>query len=253
MVWVVNLAALLAARPVPDRQSRQRHAVGSGRHRQCDPRPGFSARRPECRPAPGPVSASGNASGGSTLDSATRVGNRSGGANGATSGTVGGSVDAQLIGTDAVRDAAGRGVNTVGNVAGRVRDTAGAVGNRARGAVSNLTGRAANAAGNAAGSGSGSLSAAGGNGALSGNLALAGSGAAQGGAFPVNTGMVVNDAQGRAIGAVQSVRTNAQGAVERVLVKVGERIANLPAANFSGSGNVLVSAMGQGDVSSAAK
>ena len=201
----------------------------------------------------GRVSASGNATGGSTLDSATRVGNRSGGANGTTSGSVGGGVDAQLIGTDAVRDAAGRGVNTVGNIAGRARDTAGAVGNRARGAVSNLTGRAANAAGNAAGSGSGSLSAAGGNGALSGNLALAGSGAAQGGSFPVNTGMVVNDAQGRAIGAVQSVRTNAQGAVERVLVKVGDRIANLPAANFSGSGNVLVSAMGQGDVSSAAK
>ena len=201
----------------------------------------------------GRVTALGEAGGGSTLDSATRVGNRSGSANGAASGTVGGGVDAQLVGTDAVRDVAGRGVNTVGNVAGRVRDTAGAVGDRARGAASNLTERAANAGGNVAGSASGSASATGGNGSLAGNLALAGSGAAQGGAFPVNTGMVVRDAQGRAIGAVQSVRTNARGAVERVLVKVGDKVANLPAANFSGSGNVLVSAMGQGDVSSAAK
>ncbi|MFN3775037.1 MAG: hypothetical protein ACK4SP_04665 [Sphingomonas parapaucimobilis] len=183
----------------------------------------------------GRVAASGEAVGGSTLDSATRVGSQSGGANGSASGAVGGGVDARLVGTDAVRD------------------TAGAVGNRARGTVSNLTNRAANAGGSVAGSGSGNASATGGNGSLAGNLALAGSGAAQGGAFPVDTGMVVNDAQGRAIGAVQSVRTNARGAVERVLVKMGDKVANLPAANFSGSGNVLVSAMGQGDLSSAAK
>ena len=205
----------------------------------------------------GRVAASGDASGGSTLDNATRIGQVSGGGNGSASGSLGGGVDAQLVGTDAVRDTTGRGVNTVGNVAGQVRDTAGTVGNRARGAVSNLADRAANsgaaAAGSATGSGSGALSAAGGSLSGAGNLALAGSGAAQGGAFPVNPGMAVTDARGRALGAVQSVRANAQGAVERVLVKVGNRVADLPATNFSGSGNVLVSAMGQGDVRSAAQ
>ncbi|MGW8139024.1 hypothetical protein [Sphingomonas zeae] len=107
----------------------------------------------------GRVAASGEAAGSSTLDSATRVGSQSGGANGSASVTVGGGVDVQLIGTDAVRDVAGRGVNTVGNVTGRARDTAGAVGNRARGAVSNLTERAANASGVVTGSGSALVSA----------------------------------------------------------------------------------------------
>ncbi len=201
----------------------------------------------------GRVSASGNASGGGALDQATRVGQSSGGANGATSGAVGGSVDAQLVGTDAVRDAAGRTVSTVGQVADRARSTAGAVGNRARGTVANLADRASNAGGNVAGavtgSGSAALSGAGGNASVMGNLALAGSGAAQGGAFPVNPGMAVTDAKGRAIGAVQSVRSNAEGAVQQVLVKVGNKVAAVPAANFSGSGNVLVSAMGQGELS----
>ncbi|WP_230482936.1 hypothetical protein [Sphingomonas sp. Leaf21] len=198
----------------------------------------------------GRVAASGEASGGSTLDSATRIGRASGAGSGSASGSAGGGVDAQLVGTDTVRAVAGRGVNAVGNAAGRVRDTAGAVGERARGTAASLTDRAANssagAAGSASGSGSGLLSAA------SGTLALSGSGAAQGGAFPVNPGMAVTDAKGRAIGAVQSVRTNAQGAVERVLVKVGDRVADLPAANFSGSGSALVSAMGQGEVKRAA-
>jgi hypothetical protein len=206
----------------------------------------------------GRVAASGDASGGSTLDSATRIGRASGSGSGSgsASGSLGGGVDAQLIGTDAVRDAAGRGVNTVGNVAERARNIAGAVGNRARGAVSNLADRAAatggNVAGSTAGSGSGALSGAGGNLSATGNLALAGSGAAQAGGFAVNPGMAVTDARGRAIGAVQSVRTNAQGAVERVLVKVGNRVADLPAANFSGSGSALISAMGQGEVKKAA-
>jgi hypothetical protein len=201
----------------------------------------------------GRVSASGTAAVDTAVDSATRTDRQSGGANGTASGSLGGSADAQLIGTDAVRDVAGRGVNSVGAVAERTRSTAGAVADRARGTVGNVADRAGAIGGNATAGANGAASAGGGSGSLTGNLALAGSGAARGGAFPVGSGMAVTDAQGRAIGAVQSVRTNAQGTVDRVLVKVGDKIANLPAANFSGSGSVLVSTMGQGEVSNAAK
>ena len=189
----------------------------------------------------GRVSASADASGGGAVDHATRVGDHSASANGSASGALGGGVDARLVGTDAVRDAAGRAANTAGNVAGRARDTAGAVAARA----SNVGG---NAVGAVSGSGSAALAGAGGQGSAMGNLALAGSGAAQGGAFPVNPGMAVTDARGRAIGAVQSVRSNAEGAVQQVLVKIGDKVAAVPAANFSGSGDVLVSAMGQGEL-----
>jgi hypothetical protein len=63
----------------------------------------------------------------------------------------------------------------------------------------------------------------------------------------------VTDAKGRAIGTVQDVRTTASGKVRDVVVAVGNRTATLPAANFSGSGDALVSAMGKGEVKDAAK
>ena len=52
---------------------------------------------------------------------------------------------------------------------------------------------------------------------------------------------------GRAIGSVRSVATDAKGRVKSVLVSVGDRTASIPASNFTGSGSVLVSAMGRGD------
>ena len=55
------------------------------------------------------------------------------------------------------------------------------------------------------------------------------------------------------IGTVQSVRTTASGAVEAVTVAVGNRLASLPAGNFSGSGDVLVSQMGKAEVARSAK
>jgi hypothetical protein len=65
--------------------------------------------------------------------------------------------------------------------------------------------------------------------------------------------MAVTDARGRAIGTVQAVRSTARGSVQSVLVKVGKKTAELPAANFSGSGTALVSAMGKGEVKDAAQ
>jgi hypothetical protein len=82
-----------------------------------------------------------------------------------------------------------------------------------------------------------------------GPLALAGTAAANAaGTFDVSPGMAIEDARGRTIGEVQSVRTTANGMVDSVIVEVGNRTASLPAANFSGSGDVLVSALSKGEL-----
>ncbi|MFC0307399.1 hypothetical protein ACFFIH_23915, partial [Rhizorhabdus histidinilytica] len=102
----------------------------------------------------------------------------------------------------------------------------------------------ATGSGNAAGTASGGL----------GQLALAGSAAANAaGSFDVAPGMLVQDARGRVIGTVQDVRSTARGTVQSVVMQVGDATATLPAANFNGSGNVLVSAMGKGEVKKTAK
>lgn len=64
---------------------------------------------------------------------------------------------------------------------------------------------------------------------------------------------MVRDVSGEAIGRVQSVRRNAAGRVESVTMAVGRRVTTLPADNFSVQGNVLVSAMGEGEVKRAAR
>ena len=74
------------------------------------------------------------------------------------------------------------------------------------------------------------------------------------GAIPaLNPGQTVRDARGEAIGRVQSVRRNAAGRVESVTMAVGRRMVTIPADNFSVQGDVLVSAMGEGQVKRAAK
>jgi hypothetical protein len=78
-----------------------------------------------------------------------------------------------------------------------------------------------------------------------------GSGMLSGGLPALDPGARVEDARGRLIGRVQSVRRNAEGQVESVAVAVGRRTATLPAGNFSADGNVLVSAMGKGAVEKA--
>jgi hypothetical protein len=208
----------------------------------------------------GHVKASNSTATDSALDNNAVIGNRSLTANGSASGNADGGVDTQLVGTDAVRGAARGAVDTTrsaaGNAVDRAQTATGNIRDRARNTTGGLVDRAStaggNASGSAAGSGSGALSTLAGSASGAGNLALAGSGAANAGAFPINPGMVVTDAKGHAIGTVQSVRSTAGGAVQRVLVTVGKKTADLPAANFAGSGSALVSAMGKGDVKNAA-
>lgn len=192
----------------------------------------------------GHASASGSAAGDGVLDSSTVIGRSAlgGSATGSMSGS--GGADAQLIGTDAVRGATGRASGIARGAVGTTRGTASGALSGAGNAASNGYGAAGSAAGSGSGMASGNL----------GQLALAGTAAANGaGSFAVAPGMAVTDTRGRVIGAVQSVRTTARGTVQQVVMQVGKRTATLPAANFSGSGNVLVSAMGKGEVKDAAK
>lgn len=191
------------------------------------------------------VGGSASSEGSTLLDGNSPLGGGSAATHG--SGNASGSADAQLIGTDALRSTArgamdeARGLARRGREAvGSVRDTAGG----ARNAVGNAVG---STAGDATGSAGGSAAGAGGVG--NNMLALAGSAAANGaGSVDVRPGMSVVDATGRAIGTVRDLRSEADGRVRQVLVQVGDRVATLPAANFSGQGSVLVSAMKRGDV-----
>lgn len=205
----------------------------------------------------GKVSVSNESSADAAASDTSLLGNRSLTGSGSASGSAGSGIDAQLIGTNAVRNTASRATGATRNAVDGARNTAGAATQRVRGAAGNLTSTARSLGGSASGSadaaGSGTLSGLGGTASGAGNLALAGSGAANAGAFPVNPGMVVTDAKGRAIGTVQSVRTTARGTVQNVLVRVGKKTAELPAANFSGSGSALVSAMGKGEIKDAAQ
>ena len=161
-------------------------------------------------------------------------------ADGSASSSAKGNASADLIGTDAIR-------STTGEVVGATRNAAGGARSTASGAVSNVASRASNA-GSLAGSGSamamGNL----------GQLAASGSTAANaGGMFAVEPGMQVQDPKGRVLGHVQSVRQTDAGVVQSVIVEAGNRTTELPAANFAGSGNVLVTAMSKGDIKQASK
>jgi hypothetical protein len=80
-------------------------------------------------------------------------------------------------------------------------------------------------------------------------IAAAGSAAANAaGAISVSPGMIVRDSAGRAIGEVQNLRAAANGVVDTIFVEVGNRVAALPADNFSVSGETLVSAMSRSEV-----
>ena len=82
-----------------------------------------------------------------------------------------------------------------------------------------------------------------------GQLALAGSAAAAGnGMFAVDKGMPVLAPDGEKIGKVRQVLTDSRGQVQALLVKVDGEKAVIPAAQFSGSGNAVVSAMGEATI-----
>jgi hypothetical protein len=174
----------------------------------------------------GKASASGSAAGalGATAGQATT----------ALGGSASGSADAQLVGTDTVRSAAGSARSAVGQT----------IGNAQAAASQATAGAGGTASGGVNGAGQAGL----------GQLALAGSAAANAaGSFDVAPGMVVRDMTGKAIGTVSDVRTTAQGAVQSVVMEVGNSTATLPAANFSGSGNVLLSAMTKNEVKQTAR
>jgi hypothetical protein len=203
----------------------------------------------------GRVRGSGEAQGSSngSITGGTTVLDRSvgGTSSGSASASKSGSVDAQLIGTDAVRGAAQDGVARGRGAVDTVRGTAGS-------AVGTLRDTANNAVGSASGVGSiaGSGSAMG-NGMAQGSLGqlvASSSGAANGaGTFAIEPGMPIEDVKGRTIGYVQSVKQTKQGIVEAVTVETGNRMVTLPAANFAGSGEALVTGMTKGELTSAAK
>lgn len=196
-------------------------------------------------------SSNGSITGGSTVLDRPVSGDANGGANASKNG----SVDAQLVGTDTVRSLGQDGVGrargavdtmrgTAGSAVGSVRSTAGNAGSTAPG-LGSLTG---SAAGNGSAMGQGMAS-----GGL-GQLAAAGSAAANGaGIFAIEPGMPIEDPKGRVLGYVQQVQHTKQGVVQAISVEVGNRVATLPAANFSGSGGALVTGMTKGELKSAAK
>jgi len=186
---------------------------------------------------------SGSANGQGDLLGQTIGGSASG--SGGASGS--GSLDAQAVGTDFVGQAARGAVGSVrgaaSSAAGIARGTVGTARGSAGQALSNVSG-STDATGSAAGSFQGSL----------GQLAAAGSGAANGaGMFAVEPGMAVTDARGKVIGHVEDLRRTGHGVVEAVTVEVGERVATLPAASFTGSGDVLVTGMSKGQLKDTAE
>ena len=170
-----------------------------------------------------------------------------GNANGSGSAAGSGGLDAQAVGTDFVgqtaRGAVGTAQGTASTATGTARGAVGTVRDRAGGALSNVSG-SASGAGSVAGGFQGSL----------GQLAAAGSGAASGnGMFAVAPGMPVTDPRGKVIGYVQELRQTGRGVVQAVTIEVGSRVATLPAANFAGSGDVLVTGMTKGQLKKAAE
>ncbi len=207
----------------------------------------------------GRVSGSGSAQSNNngSVTSATSVFDRPvmGDASGSANASKSGSVDAQLLGTDAVGEMGQEGAGRARGIAEGVRGTTGS-------ALGSVSSSGTNAIGSASGIGSVTGTAAGNGGAMGqgmadgglGQLAAAGSAAANGaGMFAIEPGMPIEDTKGRVVGYVQQVKQTKQGVVQAVTVEVGDRVATLPAANFSGSGEALVTGMTKGELKSAAK
>ncbi|MDO7841833.1 hypothetical protein [Sphingomonas immobilis] len=140
--------------------------------------------------------------------------------------------------------------NTVGtvrdravNAVGTLRDRAGNVVSTAKDRATGLTSGSGSADGIASGNANGGIDGA----AFSGS----GEGAGSGSGGP--RGMKVRDTAGNVIGRVRSAATDARERIETISMKVGDKLATLPAASFSSNGGVLVSAMGQGEVQKTAQ
>lgn len=170
-------------------------------------------------------------------------------ATGNAGGTGSGSLDAQLLGTDAVRDTARPVRGAASGVAESAHGTAGGTASGALASVGDLTSSVTgtlSGSGSAAGSGggAGSVGPVGGGGSANG--------AGEGG-FQVTRGTPVLAPHGERIGKVRQIFTNGSGEIEQMLVKIDGATALLPASNFSASGNAVMSAMTEGQIQQAAQ
>lgn len=170
----------------------------------------------------------------------TVTGSEASGVNGSGSG----SIDGQLMDTNAVRGAL---ANSRKAASGAVRQVAGTAQGTAGNLVSTASGTLSGAS-RASGSADGSDA----TGGLvdSGNATASGSGSTDGG-FQVTRGMPVLGPDGQRIGKVQRLVTNGQGAIQQMLVKIGNHTATLPAANFTASGTAVMSAMSAAQIEQA--
>jgi len=175
-------------------------------------------------------SASAEGSGSVDQTVAAPLGSLTGSASGSGEASGSGQADAQLLGTDAVRGIAGSAAGTARGAAGQARSLVGGVAGLATGAAGGTFSGAA------------------------GQLALAGSAAGQAAStFDISRGMPVSDDDGERIGTVSSVLADARGQVHHVIVMTEDGPATVPAANFTGEGSLLVSAMSEGKLEKTAR
>ncbi|EDL48483.1 hypothetical protein [Erythrobacter sp. SD-21] len=166
-------------------------------------------------------------------------------ASGSSSASGSGGANAQLIGTDAVRSAAGDTVGRARNGVSTVRNLATPAVGAARERGSGLTGQAGSVAGAARGtaSGAGSLD--------NGMLEVVGSGAADGeGAFAVAPETPVNLPSGEQLGNVRDIVATRRGEIRELVVNTREGPTTTPADNLTGSGSALITGEGSGSASS---
>ncbi|MEH3102211.1 hypothetical protein [Sphingomonas adhaesiva] len=208
----------------------------------------------------GKVSAGGDATGsavaGLTNETQALGAPLSGSGSAAGSGRGSAALDAQLVGTDAVRDTASRVRDRATAAAGTARDRAQAVAGRARDTAGNAAGTARGLTGPVSGAVSGTASGTGSAAGSAGNGGASGRASGNGlvsldAASPqaLAPGARIEDARGRLVGRVQQVRRDAQGRVEAVDVAVGRQVSTLPAASLGADGDVLVTGQGTGRVS----
>lgn len=173
----------------------------------------------------------------------TPAGEASGNANSGTSANGNAGLDAQLIGTDDVRNLAAPVTSTARNAAaGTIERTRSA----AASAPSALGNTGVSGIANAAGTVNSSLT--------TRPLAVAGSAAAAAdGTFAVAPGMDVISTAGQRIGEVRQIIADGRGNVEAVLVRVGGNDLTLPAGSIGADGSALITSMTRAEARQAAQ
>ena len=144
-------------------------------------------------------------------------------------------------GTDDGRSLLGGATSTAGHAVGSASGQLSGTAQRAQGVGAGAAG--GSAAGNGSGSGSGSA----GGGELAGAGMLSGAGSLSK-SVTVAPGTIVEDARGRTVGKIHEVRQAANGALDTVVVEVGDKLAALPASSLSVSGDVVTTTMTKGEV-----